>query len=73
MKLITQYEAAQRMDITQKVLKDWINHRDRIAKQKKRSRRGILNPKKGQEDKMELRLYTEFKAARAISRQIGIY
>lgn len=72
-KLITQYEAAQRMDITQKVLKDWIDHRDRIARQKKRSRRSILNPKKGQENKMELRLYVEFKAARAAGRQIGMY
>jgi transposase-like protein len=72
-KLITQYEAAQRMDITQKVLKDWIDHRDRIARQKKRSRRGILKPKKGQEDKMELRLYAEFKAARATGQQISMY
>jgi hypothetical protein len=61
------------MDITQKVLKDWINHRDRIAKQKKRLRRSIVKPKKGQEDKIELRLYTEFKTAKATSRQISIY
>ena len=61
------------MDITQKVLKDWIDYRDRIARQKKRSRCSIINPKKGQEDKMELRLYAEFKAARAAGRQIGIY
>jgi transposase-like protein len=69
-KLITRYEAAKRMDLDEMTLKRWIDSRHKIASQRKNSRRGVNNPKKGQEDILELRLYSSFKAARAIGRQI---
>jgi hypothetical protein len=51
------------MDITPTTLKTWFDTKDQIERQKKRSRRGVAKPKRGQEDTLELRLYAQFKAA----------
>jgi len=51
------------MDITLTTLKRWFDTKDRIGRQKRRSRRSVAKPKRGQEDTLELRLYTQFKAA----------
>jgi hypothetical protein len=51
------------MDITPTTLKRWFDTKDRIERQKRRSRRGVAKPKRGQEDTLELRLYVQFKAA----------
>jgi hypothetical protein len=59
------------MRITPTMLKGWITNRARIAGQKKHLRHGRIYCKRGQEDAMELKLYKEFKAARAIGKQIG--
>jgi hypothetical protein len=60
------------MDITPTTLKRWFDTKDRIKRQKKRLRHTISKSKRRQEDTLEMRLYIEFKATRAIGRQIGI-
>jgi hypothetical protein len=72
-KLMSQYKAADQMDITPTTLKRWFDTKDRIERQKRRSRHGIAKPKRGQEDALEVRLYTQFKAARADGQQVGMY
>lgn len=69
-KLISRYEAAKRLKLDEITLKRWIENRHKIASQRRNSRRGVNNPKRGQEDALELRLYASFKAARALGRQI---
>ena len=45
-KLISQYEAADWMDITQITLKRWLDTKDQIERQKRCSRRGVAKPKR---------------------------
>jgi len=71
--LITKYEAAKKIGITETMLKNWIKNRDIIAGQRKGSRRGRHSINKGKEDALEVALYKEFEEARAIGRQIGSY
>jgi hypothetical protein len=54
------------MDIDDSTLKGWMKNVQKIASQKKGSKCGIHNPKKGKEDALELRLYIEFQTTRAI-------
>lgn len=70
-KLISRYEAAKRMDIDDMTLKGWMQNIEKIAHQKKGSMRSVSLSRRGKEDTLELELYREFKAVRAIGRQIS--